>query len=200
MAKKSARGKIFVVSGPSGSGKTTIVARLLKKAVFKGSLTRSVSYTTRPKRSGEKEGRDYFFISPARFQQALREKKILEWTKYLGYYYATPKELFARQLAQGKSVILCLDVKGALRVRAAYPGSTVTIFVLPPSLGVLGKRMRSRCSRTKKAEIQSRIRLAAKELLAANKYDYCLVNQNLDKAVRELKTIVLDKLTDTQEG
>jgi len=188
------RGMVFVVSGPSGSGKTTLVERILRSRKLGSRLTRSISFTTRPKRSGEIEGRHYFFVSRQDFKRALGEKKILEWTDYLGYYYATPRDFFETQISHGKNLILCLDIKGAARVKRAYPRNTVTVFVLPPSLGVLGERIRRRCSRTKKAEILKRVKLAEKELRSASKFDYCLVNEDLNKVAAELKTIISCRL------
>jgi guanylate kinase len=194
MGESKGRGKVFVISGPSGSGKTTLAEEALKAEGLRGKLLKSVSYTTRPKRSGEKEGRHYFFITERQFKQALKAKKILEWTRYLGYYYATPKDLFEASLKKGRSIIICLDLKGALRIKKAYPQDAVTIFVVPPSLSVLGERIRKRCAKTKKEEILKRIRLAEAELLSADKFDYCLLNKNLSKVAGELKTIILEKL------
>ncbi len=185
---------MFVVSGPSGSGKTTLVERILKTRVLHPRLTRSISITTRPKRSGEIEGKHYFFLSRQEFKSALKQKKILEWTDYLGYYYATPRDFFETQLKEGKNLILCLDLKGAARVKRIYPRNTVTIFVLPPSLGVLGERIRRRCSKTKKEEILKRVKLAEKELRSASKFDYCLINEDLNKVAGELKEIISCRL------
>jgi guanylate kinase len=193
------RGLIFVLSGPSGSGKTTLAERALKDRALGRKLVKSISYATRPQRSGEAEGKHYFFITDAQFKKALKAKKILEWTRYLGYYYATPKDFFEAQLKKGKHIILCLDVKGALRIKRHYPKNTVTVFVVPPSLEVLSQRMRSRCSATKTAEIRKRVRLAAQELLSARKYDYCLVNRNLDKVAGELKGLILQKIHSFKE-
>jgi guanylate kinase len=194
MRQTPKRGLIFIVSGPSGSGKTTLVGRVLEDGELKKRLVRSVSYATRPKRSGEKNGKHYFFISQTQFKQARKAKKILEWTRYLGYYYATPKDFFEKHLKKGKNIILCLDVKGAFRIKRAYPRNTVTIFVVPPSLGVLGERMRRRCNKTDSEEIRRRVRLAEDELLLAHRYDYCLVNKNLDKVAKELGAIILNKI------
>jgi guanylate kinase len=194
MSESGKRGKVFVISGPSGSGKTTLAEEALKAKELRRKLIKSVSYTTRPKRSGEKEGRHYFFITEQGFKQALKAKKILEWTRYLGYHYATPKDFFEGSLRRGKSIILCLDLKGALKIKRAYPQDTVTIFVVPPSLSVLGERIRKRCTKTKREEILKRIRLAEAELLSADKFDYCLLNKNLNKVAKELKAIILEKL------
>lgn len=154
-------------------------------------LVRSISFTTRPRRSREKNGEDYFFINETEFRQKLKAKKILEWTKYLGYYYATPRDFVEEQVRKNKQIILCLDLKGAARVKRLYRKNTVTIFIMPPSLETLRKRIEGRCSRTRKEEIKQRLRLARRELLASRKYDYCLVNNSLRRAVKELQRIIL---------
>lgn len=203
MAKKRASahkklrntGLIFVISGPSGSGKTTLVQGALADKKFKNKFARSVSLTTRPKRSGEKQGRDYFFISRAEFETNLKAKKILEWTKYLGYYYGTPKDFVDRQLKSPKNLIFCIDLKGARNIKRLYPEKAVTIFIRPGSLRDLPLRIRRRCQATKEEEIKSRLKLAKKEVLAAKTFDYQLVNKNLKEALKELKRIVLGHIS-----
>lgn len=189
--KPAKRGRIFVISGPSGSGKTTLASRIVCDKNLKNLLTKSISFTTRPKRSGERDKKDYFFIGQEEFERGRKQKKILEWTRYLGYYYGTPKDFVERQLAKGRHLVLCLDFKGAQAMRRAYPRETVTIFVVPPSLGVLRERIENRCNKTKAEEIRKRVELAEKELAAAESYDYSLVNKDLDKTVAALKEIIL---------
>ena len=109
----------------------------------------------------------------------------------MGYYYATPKDFVDEQIRKNRHIILCLDLKGAARIKRLYPENSVTIFILPPSLEALRKRIEGRCNRTKKEEIRQRLKLARQELLASRKYDYCLVNRSLQKAVNELKRIIL---------
>jgi len=192
------KGLIFVVSGPSGSGKTTLIRRLLSSRRLNYALAKSVSFTTRPKRSGEKEGQDYFFLSEKGFRQKLKAKKILEWTRYLGYYYATPKDLVDDYLNQGRYLILCLDVRGAWRIKRIYPKNTITIFILPPSLEALRKRITKRSSKAKAKELTLRLNLAKKESLAAKQYDHCLVNKNLPGAVKRLHRIIFHKIKQTE--
>jgi guanylate kinase len=187
------KGLIFVISGPSGSGKTTLAQKLIQSKALKNKLIKSVSFTTRPKRQGERDNRDYFFISEREFQEKRKAKKILEWTKYLHYYYATPKEFVDRQLDQGKHILLCLDFKGALEVKRLYPQNTITIFVTPPSLVALQDRIRKRCRQTKKEEIKQRLKLARQELAVAKRYNYCVVNRDLQQAVKELQGIILQE-------
>jgi len=189
--KRGLGGLLFVVSGPSGSGKTTLLEQLFKDKALSQMLVKSVSCTTRPKRSGERNHKDYVFISPGQFKQKQKTKKILEWTKYLGYYYATPKDFLESAIKSGRHVVLCLDVRGALKIKRIYPKNTVTIFIFPPSLAVLRKRIEGRCNRTKAHEVRGRLEIAKGELAAAKGYDYCLLNKNLLKAAQELKGIIL---------
>ncbi|HLD82400.1 MAG TPA: guanylate kinase [Candidatus Omnitrophota bacterium] len=192
MAKQRLKkGLIFVISGPSGSGKTTLLKKLLNDKALSPRLVKSISLTTRPKRSVEKEGRDYFFISRKEFQQKKRAKKLLEWTRYLGYDYATPKDFVEGNLAKGRSAALCLDLKGGARIKKLYPKNSVTIFIKPPSIAQLQERIEARCKETRRLEIKKRLGLARRELLFAGKYDYSLVNRNLGAALEELKEIVL---------
>ncbi len=195
MRKQSKKqGLIFIISGPSGSGKTTLVKNLLGNKTLKNKLVRSISFATRPKRSGEEDKKDYFFISERRFKQEQKAQNLLEWTKYLGYYYATPKDFIERQLDKDKHVILCLDLKGALTIKQRYPKHTVTIFVMPPSLGALLHRITRRCNKTKDEEVRQRLTLAQQELSAADRYDYCVVNKDLDQATKQLKGIILKEI------
>jgi len=193
--RKEKKGRIFVISGPSGSGKTTLRDGLLKDRQIRGLFVKSVSFTTRRKRSGEKDKKDYFFISDTEFKRLLKEKKILEWTKYLGYYYATSKVFVDKQLCRNKNIILCLDLKGALRIKKLYPKSAVAIFIHPPSIRELRQRIEGRCSLTKPTEVKMRLKLAKKELASAGKYDYSVVNKRIEQAKRELKAIIIQETT-----
>jgi guanylate kinase len=184
-------GKIFIISGPSGSGKTTLLTSLIQDKKIGKLLVKSCSITTRPKRSKEREAKEYFFITTLEFRSLLKAKKILEWTRYLGYYYGTPKGPLEKQLKAGKSVGLCLDLKGARILRKIYPNNTVTIFVLPPSLNVLKERIQNRCHKTNQQEIKQRMLMARRELRAVGKFDYCVLNKNLPAALKELKNIFL---------
>ena len=187
-------GKIFVISGPSGSGKTTLLTSLIQDNKIGKLLVKSCSITTRPKRSQEREAKEYFFVSPTEFRRRLKAKKILEWTRYLGYYYGTPRELVEAQLKKGRHIGFCLDLKGAAILKKIYPKNTVTVFVLPPSLKTLKTRIEGRCKSTDKKEVAQRLRLARGELLAAPGFDYCILNNNLQVALRELKEIVLTQI------
>ncbi|MCU0666296.1 MAG: guanylate kinase [Candidatus Omnitrophica bacterium] len=188
------KGNIFVVCGPSGSGKTTLAKSLLKSAISKMRLMRSVSLTTRPKRSTEADKKDYFFVSKKEFQRLKRAKKILEWTRYLGYDYGTPKDFIDQNLSKDKQIIMCLDLKGARRIKRSYPSCATAIFIMPPSLSELEKRIRNRCGATSEKEIKRRIFLAKKEIKSAQGFDYCIVNDNLKTAQQKLRGIIESKI------
>jgi guanylate kinase len=184
-------GKIFIISGPSGSGKTTLLTKLIQDKKTGKLLAKSLSVTTRPRRLGERQGKDYLFITKDKFKRLLKAKKILEWTRYLGYYYGTPRELVEARLKKGKHIGFCLDLKGARILKKIYPHNTVTIFVLPPSLNALKARIEGRCRETNKKEVTQRLLLAQREILAASQFDYRILNRNLRVAFKELKKIFL---------
>jgi guanylate kinase len=145
-------------------------------------------------RLGEKEGRDYFFINESTFYSLRKNKRILEWTKYLGYYYGTKKDLLELSLKKGKNVLLCLDFKGANRIKKLYPKDSITIFIIPPSLGELRKRIEGRSVGTREEEISKRISRAEGELRNISAYDYSLKNINLVQAIKRLKGIILKEV------
>jgi guanylate kinase len=137
----------------------------------------------------EKEGRDYFFLSREEFFRLRRAKKILEWTRYLEYYYGTPKEGVDEALAAGKNILLCIDVKGAETIRARYPRENVTVFIMPPSLEVLRERIEKRCALSSD-EVGRRLAQAEKEIRKSKKYHHVIVNDRLALAVRQLKDVL----------
>ena len=193
---RTKQGLIFVISGPSGSGKTTLLEKVLLNKALRRRLAKSISVTTRGKRSGEREGKDYFFISPAEFRRLHKAKKILEWTQYLGYYYGTKKDFLEERLKSGRHLALCLDMRGALRLKKLYPKYAVTIFIEPPSLKELRKRIEGRCCKTKPEEINKRIKLAVAELKNSRRYDYVVKNNNLSLAAGRLGNIILKAIGD----
>jgi len=192
--KKQITGKIFIISGPSGSGKTTLLKRVLLDKSLRYKLAKSVSLTTRPKRSKERQAKDYFFVKPQEFRQLNQAKKILEWTRYLGYYYGTKKDFLEEQLAKGRHVALCLDFKGALKLKKLYPQNALTVFVEPPSINELRKRIKGRCSKTRPEEVERRVKLAVAELKNGRRYDYIVKNKNLARAENRLKEIILKEI------
>ena len=179
---------MILFSAPSGCGKTTIVDRLLKRHP---DWVRSVSATTRPPRAGEKEGRDYFFLSPRTFKQMQSSGELLESARVFGHDYGTPKAFVLGRLKEGKNVILAIDVQGADQVRkiSELKGSALTFFILPPSVKVLRERLEGRKTESP-GEIQRRIEAAQEEIKAAQLYDYAIVNQNLDKTIFKIEECV----------
>lgn len=182
MAKK---GLIIVLSAPSGAGKTTLCSLLIKKS--KNTVS-SVSYTTRPPRKGEKNGRDYFFVNRMRFLKMIVKKEFVEWARVYDNYYGTPKKYLEKVINSGKDIALDIDVQGGLNIKKLYP-EAVLVFVTAPSLEMIEKRLKSR-KKDSKAEILKRISCARKELKYMPYYDYLLINDNLDKSLKKLMTIV----------
>ena len=185
--KTSHKGKIFIVSAPSGCGKTTLCKKLLKDKL---NLHPSVSITTRPPRRGEKNGADYFFMSAEEFIRMIDAKELLEYEENFGYLYGTPKKAVEELLLKGRDVLLSIDVKGAMNVRKLYPQGSVLIFVMPPSMDELKKRLELRESDTAKS-ILNRLKIAKQEIAHRDKYDYVVVNDRLDTAYKALKDIII---------
>ena len=187
-----ARGKIIILSGPSGSGKTTLHKKLLESKKLKGELVKSISATTRPRRVGEKSGRDYLFLTPRQFLYKTKAGYFLEWQKVFDHYYGTPKHCVDRHLKAGCSVLLCIDVKGAAVVRRQHPDSAA-IFIKPPSLAILKKRLLARGSENVEA-VSLRLKTARREMKEASGYDYVVVNNDLKKAFKKLEEIALSQI------
>lgn len=178
------KGLLIVVSAPSGCGKGTILAEVLKD----GNYYFSVSATTRAPREGEKDGVNYRFITKDAFEELIRENKMLEYTEYCGNYYGTPLTYVDENLNKGKNVILEIEVEGAMNIRKMRPDA-VLIFILPPSVKELRRRLEKRRTESKEV-IDKRINTALTEIRFADKYDYIMVNGPLEKAVEDFKTIV----------
>jgi len=185
--RKKHHGKVLIFSSPSGAGKTTIVHHLLK--VFP-SLAFSVSATTRPRRPHETHGKDYYFLSTEEFLRKVKEGAFVEWEEvYENTYYGTLREEVDRLLAQGKNVVFDVDVKGALNIKKVFGPQALAIFVMPPSVEELEKRLRHR-STDPEESIRERVAKARIEMSYADKFDVILVNDRLDKALREAEEIV----------
>ena len=183
------KGLLFVISGPSGVGKGTICKKLLER---RKELKLSVSVTTRAPRPGEIEGVNYFFRSEEQFQDMIERDEFLEYMCVFGKnHYGTPKAYVAEQRAQGNDVILEIDVNGALNVKKRCPDA-VMIFIAPPSMETLKKRLVGRGTETEEA-VERRFTEAVKELAAAGEYDYIVVNDSLDKAVNDTQSILVSE-------
>ncbi len=182
------KGLLMIISAPSGCGKTTLVDRLLKRHP---EWLRSVSATTRSPRPDEKDGVDYFFISPQQFEQMEQKKEFLETARIFNHLYGTRKTELMRCLAEGKKIILAIDVQGMKQAKKALDKNipVVTIFVLPPSIKVLRERLEGRKTESPE-EIERRIELAQGEIKAASLYDYTVVNRHLEQTVVEIEEIV----------
>ena len=183
-------GKLFIVSAPSGCGKTTLCRKLLEDDL---GLVASVSMTTRPARPGESDRADYRFVSPKAFQETVKKKGFLEYEDNFGHLYGTPRDLVEKNVEAGRPVLLSIDVKGAMKVRRAYPDSSVLIFIMPPSVGELKKRLESRHSDDPRS-ISTRLALAKREMSYRPKYDYTVVNDSLESAYKRLKRIIKTEL------
>jgi guanylate kinase len=182
-----ASGTLFIVSSPSGGGKTTLIRRLLTGSCGKG-LHFSVSHTTRPKREGEEDGREYHFVSAAEFEKMARRGEFLEHNEVHGNFYGTARAEVMPRLSAGEDVVLDIDVQGARDVRQAHPES-VSIFLVPNSAEQLEKRLRARGLDGEDA-IRKRLINAAKEVAQAESFQYVIVNDDLDRASLELESVV----------
>ncbi len=172
---------LVVVSGPSGVGKSTVVARAL---ALDPRIWLSVSATTRAPRPGEQDGREYFFVSDARFDELIRTDGLLEWAQFAGNRYGTPREPVEQMRATGHPVLLEIEVQGARLVRAAVPAALL-VFLEPPSWEILTSRLTGRGTETDEA-VQRRLAAARDELAAADEFDVVLVNADVGECAREL--------------
>jgi guanylate kinase len=177
---------VFVLSAPSGTGKSTLARRLVKEV---DGLDFSISFTTRAPRAGEEHGKDYFFVDHATFDEMIRTGGLVEWVEVYGHKYGTGKDWINSQLASGRDVLLDIETQGARNVHEAIPDA-VMIFLIPPSAGELSNRLRLR-GRDPEAEIQVRLDHAKHELSQFPSYDYLVVNDTLDRAYRELESVIL---------
>lgn len=177
--------KLFVLSGSSGVGKGTVLKGFLEK---NPNFMLSISCTTRNPRPGEIDGVNYFFISKDEFENCIKENKFLEWAEFAGNFYGTKKKYIKQCLDEGKDIILEIDTQGALQVKKQMP-EAVLIFICPPSYEALEKRLRGRHTEDE-ATIQKRLEQVKTELERAEKFDYRIVNDNLDDAINELSRVI----------
>jgi len=176
---------VIIVSAASGSGKTTIIKHLLEKMP---GVKRSISYTTRPPREGEKQQEDYIFLSREEFEKKIEKGELLEWEENFGHYYGTSKAQLDEAIEKKEDLILSIDVKGARKVREKIPES-ISIFVMPPSVEELRSRLEGR-NTDQETDVSQRLKESEREIASSDEYDYVIVNEEIEKAVDELYSII----------
>lgn len=179
-------GILLILSSPSGAGKTTISEKLLEQST---NLVMSISVTTRKPRPGEINGKDYFFVTEEKFHALCKAGQMLEYAKVFENFYGIPKDFIEQNLSSGISVLLNIDWQGAFHLFEILREKVVSVFILPPSMEELRLRLQRRNS-DDEIEIERRLSEAQKEISKSNKYDYVIVNDNLDKSVEEIKSIL----------
>lgn len=179
------QGILVVVSGFSGAGKGTLMKELLKRY---GNYALSISATTRAPREGETDGKEYFFVTKEQFEKMRDEQKLIEYAQYVNNYYGTPKEYVEQKMAEGKDVILEIEIQGALKVKKRFPDALL-LFVTPPSAEELRKRLVGRGTETLEV-INARLARAAEEASGMEAYDYLLINDDLDRCVEEMHQLI----------
>lgn len=186
MIKQKKTGQLIVISGPSGAGKDSVVKGLMEK----DSTTRwvSVSATSRAPREGEREGVDYYYLSKEEFEEKINEGFFIEYTNYAGNYYGTPKKYIKEKLDNGIDVILIIEIEGASNIKKLVP-EALMIFIMPPSLKELVKRLKKRGTETNEKIIR-RFHTAYKEINEVTKYNYVVVNDNLEEASNKVESII----------
>ena len=185
MKKMSHRGQLVVISGPSGCGKDTIVNAFLKN---NKNAWLSVSCTTREKRPNEVEGKDYFFLSRDEFLERIDDHKFLEYAEYAGNYYGTPGDVIEGKLENGIDVILVIEIQGALQIKELLE-NTIFIFILPPSMRELKRRLEGRKTETKD-KILKRFKTAYQELNEVTKYNYVVINDIVEDSAKKIEAII----------
>lgn len=177
---------LIVLSSPSGGGKTTVAQYLLKK--YK-QIKFSISATTRPQRHNEQDGKDYFFITKEEFEKKIKNNEFVEYEEIFDNYYGTLRNQIQKAIADGIFLIFDVDVKGAIALKKAFPKNTVLIFLVPPSIEELEKRLRKRATESNE-ELEKRLKRAKMEFEFQNEFDYVIINDKLNKTLATVDNIV----------
>ncbi|MBN1154038.1 guanylate kinase [candidate division KSB1 bacterium] len=180
-------GLLVILSSPSGGGKTTVIQRLLKTNEF--DFKYSISATTRQPRPGEIDGIDYFFLSEHQFREKIDRNDFIEWERVHDYYYGTPRDQIESWLNEDKVVLLDIDVQGGLRIRQEYAENSVTIFIAPPSVDELIRRLRNRKTDSH-GEIEKRLRRVPLEMERGKQFDHVIVNNDLEVTIAEVIRVI----------
>lgn len=180
------KGGVFIISGPSGSGKDTVMTELFKKMP---ELLFSISSITRAMRPGEREGEKYNFITCEKFEDMLKNDRLLEHNEFVGNYYGTPREPVERAVANGQDMVIEVDVNGAAQIREKMP-EAVSIFIMPPSFAELKRRLSGRGTESEEL-IQKRLASALGEIKRAAEYDYIVVNEDITAAADDIMSVIL---------
>ncbi len=189
------RGLLIIMSGPSGVGKGTVTKEVMKDKSL--NLFYSVSMTTRPQRPGEENGREYYFVSKEEFQRNIDNNNLLEWAEFVGNRYGTPKDKVEEMRDKGFNVYLEIEVNGTTQVLKQYSGNDiVSIFLIPPSLEELEKRIRGRSTESEEV-IKERLEKARRELGLKFNYEYIVLNDEVERAAEEIKSIIRSKMNST---
>ena len=178
-------GNLTVITGPSGVGKGTIVRKILDSH---SNVWLSISATTRKPRTGEIEGEHYFFLDKKNFQEIIDNEGFLEWAEFSDNFYGTPKKIVEEKIEKGSNVLLEIELEGARQIRKSFP-EAFQIFLAPPNLSELEKRIRGRGTETEEA-IKDRLAIAKKELIAKKEFDAVVVNENIEKAFKEIESLM----------
>ena len=188
------KGVLTVVSGFSGAGKGTLMKAIVEKYAY----ALSISATTRSPRAGEEHGREYYFLTKQEFESMIEKDQLIEWAKYVDNYYGTPKEYVEKQLAEGKNVILEIEIQGALDVKKRFPDALL-LFVTPPSAVELKQRLVHRGTEDMET-INKRMKRAAEESQYMNQYDYILINDKMEDCVEQMNAIINQAADCLQKG
>ena len=183
--KSKQKGMIIIMSAPSGAGKTSICDAVVKK---NKNIVYSISTTTRTPRKGEKNGREYYFVTEAQFKTEIKQKQFVEWAKVHNNYYGTSKKILESIISKGKDVLLDIDVQGAIKIKRQYKDALM-IFVMAPSLKILKQRLIKR-NKDSKEVIKIRLKNAEKEINYIDKYDYLVINDKLDESIKNVENII----------